>query len=766
MSSDETPDREGKWTIRPHKGAAAGLASIIHSVRHTAAEPGLLNGTRLLLQVNQVDGFDCPGCAWPDPKHRSITEFCENGAKAIAEEATRDRVTPEFFQQHSIDSLLKWTDLELGKAGRITEPVVRRNGDSHYERITWNDAFALCGEHLKSLSSPDLATFYTSGRASNEAAFLYQLLARTLGTNNLPDCSNMCHESSGTGLGEVIGIGKGTVTLEDFDHADMIFVIGQNPGTNHPRMLSALQSAARRGAKIIAVNPLREAALERFKHPQEAFRLLGKGTRIATDFLQVRVGGDVALLQGIAKAVFAAEASAPGTVLDHEFIQQQTAGFEAYKNAIQTQDWPAIVAQSGITQTRLEAIGAQYAAAKSVIICWAMGLTQHKHGVANVQECINLLLLRGNIGRQGAGACPVRGHSNVQGDRTMGIWDRPSEAFLARLDKATGITSPRHHGYNVVEAIQAMEEGKVDVFMALGGNLVSAAPDCERVGAALEQCALTIHVSTKLNKSHLHPGKSSLILPCLGRTEVDIQASGPQFVTVENSMGVVHQSNGKATPASQELRSEPDIVAHIAAASLGKVTPIDWEFMIQNYDHIRDVIERSIAGFDNYNARVREKGGFVLPNGARDRTFSTKTGRAQFSVHGLPNLAVDDDELILMTVRSHDQYNTTIYGLDDRYRGVYGQRRVIFIHPEDASERGLAPGQRVRITSCFDGKTRMVESFHIVPFDIPKGTAAAYFPEANPLVALESHADRSYTPTSKFIPIRVYAQDPSDTPLT
>jgi molybdopterin-dependent oxidoreductase alpha subunit len=637
--------------------------------------------------------------------------------------------------------------------------MIKEADDTHYRPISWDDAYALCGNTLRDIESPHRAAFYTSGRASNEAAFLYQLLARTLGTNNLPDCSNMCHESSGTGLGEVIGIGKGTVTLEDFDHSDLIFVIGQNPGTNHPRMLTALQAAARRGANIVSINPLREAALERFKHPQEVTRLFGKGTPIATDFLQVKVGGDVALLQGIAKAVVALDDANPGAVLDNAFIEEHTVGFSTYADSLRAKEWEPLIAQSGISQREMEAIASQYAQAKSVIICWAMGLTQHRHGVANVQECVNLLLLRGNIGRAGAGACPVRGHSNVQGDRTMGIWDRPSPAFLDRLDNALGIKSPREHGYNVVETIAAMEQGAIDVFVALGGNLVSAAPDCDRVGESLKKCRLTVHISTKLNRSHTYPGQTSLILPCLGRTEVDTQTTGKQFITVENSMGVVHRSQGKAAPASNELRSEPSIVAHIAAAAFGESHPVEWLHLVEDYKHIRDLIAEAIAGFEDFNARVKEPNGFVLHNGARERTFRTRSGRAHFTVHDLPNVSVAADELILMTVRSHDQYNTTIYGLDDRYRGVHGQRRVVFLHPGDMEHRGLEAGQPVRITSEYEGVQREVRNFYAVPYDMPQGTAAAYFPEANPLIALESVADRSHTPTSKFVPIRIFQEE-------
>ena len=742
-------------TLTPHKGAAAGIGAITQTMRHVSREMGLFRGTQMLLKVNQQEGFDCPGCAWPDPEHRTLTEFCENGAKAVAEEATRARVTRAFFKEHSVEALSTWSDMALGKAGRLTEPMILRGRSGHYEPISWDAAMALIGDALASLDSPHRAAFYTSGRTSNEAAFLYQLFVREYGTNNLPDCSNMCHESSGVGLSEVIGIGKGTVQLEDFERAEAIFVIGQNPGTNHPRMLSSLQAASRNGAKIITVNPLEEPALRRFKHPQEVTRLLGSGTPISTHYLKVRVGGDAALLQGIAKALFALESERPGEVLDHAFIETYCEGFDNYAKAIASASWEVICRDSGIDKEAIEEVARIYADSDASIICWAMGLTQHRHGVMNIQECVNLLLLKGNIGKPGAGACPVRGHSNVQGDRTMGIWDRPSEAFIERLSSAVGFEAPKAHGYNVVEALEAMLDGAVDVFVAMGGNLAGAAPDTPRTAEAMRRCALTVHVSTKLNRSHLEPGETSIILPCLGRTERDLQESGPQFVSVENSMGIVHRSRGSLEPASEHLLSEPAIIARMARATLGSSSQIDWEAMAGDYGRIRDLVAEVIDGFEGYNERVQAPQGFALPNGPRERRFTTPSGNAHFTVHELPDLSLKPEELVMITVRSHDQYNTTVYGLDDRYRGVLGERRVIFMHPEDMADRGIASRSRVDIQSHFRGERREVHAFLAVPHDLPRGTVATYFPEANPLVPLESYAHRSYTPTSKYVVVTV-----------
>ncbi len=717
---------------------------------------GLSRSLRVLSQVNQPRGFDCPGCAWPDPENRHHVEFCENGAKAVAHEATTRRLTREFFKRWSISELLEQSDHVLEAEGRLTEPMRKPAGSDHYEPISWENAYARIAQALHGLDSPDQAVFYTSGRTSNEAAFLYQLFVRRLGTNNLPDCSHMCHESSGVALGDVIGVGKGTVSLQDFARADAIFVIGQNPGTNHPRMLATLQAAKRRGARVVAINPLRERGLVRFAHPQEPAALLGgASTPIADLYLQVRVGGDVALLKGIMKEVFALEAASPGEVVDWSFVREHTEGFEAFREALDAQPFAPLVEQSGVSRDDMRRAAEIYARAGSSIVCWAMGLTQHRHAVANVQEIVNLLLLRGNLGREGAGACPVRGHSNVQGDRTVGITEKPKAAFLERLGAEFDFEPPRERGLDTVDAIRAMHEGRVRVFFGLGGNFAVATPDAELTAEALRNCLLTVQVSTKLNRSHLVCGHEAIILPCLGRTERDVQTGGPQIVSVENSMSVVHASEGHLEPASEQLKSETAIVAGVARAVLGSDDTVPWEDLTADYDRIRDRIERVIPGFERYNRRVRSSGGFVLPSGARTRDFETKSGRAHFSVHPLPDLDPEPGRLLLTTIRSHDQFNTTVYGLDDRYRGISGDRRVVFLNPEDMRRLRLDRGGRVDVTSHFRGETRTVRGFRVVPYDLPSGCAAAYFPEANPLVALDSVADGSRTPTYKSIEVSI-----------
>jgi molybdopterin-dependent oxidoreductase alpha subunit len=750
----ERPDDE-HLKIGKAKTAAGGVPAVASALKHTVSEMGVVRGMKMLLQVNQTEGFDCPGCAWPDPDdHRSVVEFCENGAKAISEEATTKRVGPEFFAKYSVAELSKHTDYWLGKQGRLTHPMVLRKGKSHYEPIPWDDAFALIAAHLKACSSPDEAVFYTSGRTSNEAAFLYQLFVRQFGTNNLPDCSNMCHESSGVALKETIGIGKGTVKLSDFDLADLILVIGQNPGTNHPRMLTALQSAVRNGAKIIHINPLPEAGLQRFKHPQEVRGILGKGTTLATLFLQVRINGDVALLKGIMKEMLAEE-ERTGKVFDKKFIAEQTTGFEEFIADIKAESWDLIVEQSGISREQIKEAADLIMKSNRMITCWAMGLTQHKNAVANVQEVVNLHLLRGMIGKPGTGVCPVRGHSNVQGDRTMGIYERPDAAFLDRLAKNFGFEPPRHHGYDVVDAIKAMHDGKVRVFFAMGGNFLSATPDTNYTAEALRRTKLTVHVSTKLNRAHLITGEEALILPCLGRTELDIQDGKPQFVSVENSMGIVHASRGSLPPASEHLLSEPVIVARLAKATLGEKSAVDWEWLVKDYDRIRDLIEKTIPGFENYNTRVRSKSGFYLPNGPREGVFNTSDRKAHFTRHPIAVHRLEKGQYIMMTIRSHDQYNTTIYGLDDRYRGIYNGRRIILMNPDDMKEAGINQGDILDLTSHFQGEQRVAKHFVAVPFKIPRGCTATYFPEANVLVPIDSIAEKSQTPTSKFVVITV-----------
>ncbi|MFN3345763.1 MAG: FdhF/YdeP family oxidoreductase, partial [Chloroherpetonaceae bacterium] len=713
------PDDEA-LKVGKAKEVAAGIPAVVSATKHAISEMGVARGMKMLLEVNQMGGFDCPGCAWPDPDdHRAVAEFCENGVKAIAEEATKKRVTADFFRQHSVYDLSKRTDYWLGKQGRLVEPMVLRQGATHYEPISWREAFELIAKHLNALASPDEAIFYTSGRTSNEAAFLYQLFVRQFGTNNLPDCSNMCHESSGVGLKETIGIGKGTVKLSDFDLADVILVIGQNPGTNHPRMLSALQSAVRKGAKVVHINPLPETGLKRFKHPQNPLDLLGKGTELAHMFLQVRINGDIALLKGVMKELLAAEESS-GNVFDKKFIAEHTTGYDALIADLKATSWDIIIEQSGISREQIKALADLIKTAKTMISCWAMGLTQHKNGVANIQTVTNLHLLLGHIGKPGAGLCPVRGHSNVQGDRTMGIHEKPAPAFLQSLQHVFGFEPPQKHGYNVVEAIKAMYEGKAKVFIAMGGNFLSATPDTNYTAKALRNTNLTVHVSTKLNRAHLITGKEALILPCLGRTERDMQKGGLQFVSVENSMGIVHSSQGSLPPASEHLLSEPAIVAGIAKATLGARSKVDWDWLIEDYDRIRDLIERTIPGFERYNERVREKAGFYLPNGAREGMFNTSDKKAHFTVHPIPIHRLEKGQYIMMTIRSHDQYNTTIYGLDDRYRGIYNGRRIIFMNPDDMREANLKQGDIVDLISHFNGERRVAKHFVVVPFNIPK----------------------------------------------
>jgi len=731
--------------------AAGGMPAIIATVKTISNEMGLIRGARTLLQINQVGGVDCPGCAWPEPdRKRSHFEFCENGAKHVADEATSKRVTPEFFQKWSVAELAQQSDQWLNAQGRLTHPMLLHRGASHYEQVNWEDAFELLAGELNSLNYPDQAIFYTSGRTSNEAAFLYQLFVRQFGTNNLPDCSNMCHESSGTALSETIGVGKGTVTLEDFDKAEAIFVIGQNPGTNHPRMLTALEHAKRNGCRLVHINPLPEVGMIRFKHPQHVRGLLGAGTELADLFLQVRINGDVALLKGIMKAVLAHD-----NALDRDFISAYTTGFDDFVSALQDVSWNEIVAQSGVAKEQIEKAGEIFVNSERTIFCWAMGLTQHRNAVANIQEIVNLMLLRGQIGKPGAGLCPVRGHSNVQGDRTVGIWERPTEAFLDRLGEAFDFEPPRNHGFDTVRAIHAMHDGHAKVFFALGGNFLSATPDTDFTAAALRRCRLTAHVSTKLNRSHVITGDRALILPCLGRTEIDVQFGGPQFVTTENSMGVVQISRGSLQPASSQLLSEPQIVAHLARATLEHRTTVNWEELANNYDEIRNGIERVAPGFDDYNARVREPGGFYLPNAARNRVFNTASSKAHFTVHDLPTHDIGPDQFLMMTIRSHDQFNTSVYTLNDRYRGISNDRRVIFLNETDIAVAGFKAQQVVDLVSHFEGEERIARRFVIVPYDIPRRCAATYFPEANVLVPVRHVALKSNTPVSKSVVISI-----------
>ncbi|MCX4097423.1 FdhF/YdeP family oxidoreductase [Nocardia sp. alder85J] len=748
---------EAQLTVTPPKQQAAGVTAVTVALERAVEEMGVVRTARTLTRVNQQHGFDCPGCAWPEPTgHRRPAEFCENGAKAVAEEATLRTVTPEFFARHSIAELSEKSGFWLGQQGRLTHPMVLRPGDTHYTPISWDDAYRTIAATLRGLDSPDEALFYTSGRTANETAFLYQLLVRSFGTNNLPDCSNMCHESSGTALTGSIGIGKGSVSIDDFEQADLIVVAGQNPGTNHPRMLSALQKAKAAGARVIAVNPLPETGLLGFRDPQTV-KGLTTGVAIADDFLQIRLGGDMALFQGLAKLLFDAEDRAPGTVVDHAFVGAHTAGFAEYEKQCRAVDLAVVEEATGLSREQLDRTARLLAESKSTIICWAMGLTQQRHGVATIEEATNLLLLRGMIGKPGAGVCPVRGHSNVQGDRTMGIWERMPESFLAALDTEFGITSPRAHGFDTVDAIRAMRDGRASVFVGMGGNFVSATPDTEVTEAALRGCALTVQVSTKLNRSHVVHGRTALILPTLGRTDADRAPDGrKQQVSVEDSMSMVHLSTGRLTPVSDELRSEVAIVCELARELLGPDHPVPWERFRTDYDLIRDAIARVVPGCADYNVKVRQHNGFQLPHPPRDaREFRTDTGKANFAAIELHWLPVPAGRLILQTLRSHDQYNTTIYGLDDRYRGIHNGRKVILVNPEDITALGLADGDLVDIVSEWDDNDRRVTGFRIVGYPTPRGNAAAYYPETNPLVPLDHVAERSNTPVSKAVTVRL-----------
>jgi len=746
------------------KSAAAGGWGALKSCGKRLLQSGMpLSGARTMLKANQPDGFDCPGCAWGDPEHGSSFEFCENGVKAVAWEATEKRATPAFFAANTVSELRKLSDYELELNGRLTHPMRYDAASDRYLPVDWDGAFSEIGKALKSLDSPDRAEFYTSGRASNEAAFLYQLFVRVYGTNNFPDCSNMCHEASGVALRQAIGVGKGTVLLEDFEEADAIFVIGQNPGTNHPRMLGDLRRAAMRGAKVVVFNPIRERGLERFSDPQDKIEMLrGGSTDIASHYLQPQLGGDMAAVRGMAKAVLAAEdtALAEGlpSVLDHDFLREHCAGFADYRVAVEATSWAEIEDQSGLSREEIERAADVYLNAERVICTWAMGVTQHLHSVATIREIANFMFLRGNIGRPGAGLCPVRGHSNVQGDRTVGINEKPPEAFLDALEKEFGFDVPRAHGHNVLAAIGAMLDGSAQAFIGLGGNFARATPDSALVEKALSSLKLTVHIATKPNHSHLMPGEVAYILPCLGRTEMDLNSAGnSQLVSVEDSMSMVHGSAGINRPASPYLLSEVGIIAGLAAATVGS-SAVDWEKLADDYDRIRDHIAATIPGFENYNTRLRKPRGFHLRNTAAHREWNTPVGKAWFSAVSLPEETVHqrarrgEGRFALQTFRSHDQYNTTVYGLDDRYRGVYGERQVIFIHPEDLKAMEAKAGDRVDVVGDYaDGIERVARNFRFVPYDIPRGSIAGYYPELNVLVPLGSAGEESYTPTSKSI---------------
>ncbi|MFD4833256.1 FdhF/YdeP family oxidoreductase [Streptomyces uncialis] len=743
--------------VTPPPHHAAGLPAVGHSLRMAQQQMGVRRTALTLLRVNQKDGFDCPGCAWPEGDERHTAEFCENGAKAVAEEATLRRVTPAFFAEHSVADLAGRSGYWLGQQGRLTQPMHLPAGATHYEPVGWDDAFAIIAEELTALDSPDEAVFYTSGRTSNEAAFLYQLFVREYGTNNLPDCSNMCHESSGSALTETLGVGKGSVLLDDLHQADLIIVAGQNPGTNHPRMLSALEKAKRAGARIITVNPLPEAGMEKFKNPQSLGGLT-RGTTLTDLFLQIRIGGDQALFRLLNKLLLDTEGA-----VDDDFVREHTHGYEDFAATARDADWDTTLAATGLDRPAIEEALRMIVASRRTVVCWAMGLTQHKHAVPTIREVVNLLLLRGAIGRPGAGVCPVRGHSNVQGDRTMGIFERPAPAFLDALEKEFGFAPPRAHGYDVVRAIRALRDGDAKVFLAMGGNFVSASPDTDVTEAAMRRARLTVHISTKLNRSHAVTGARALILPTLGRTERDLQTGGEQFVTVEDSMGMVHASRGRLAPASPGLLSEPAIVCRLARAVLGTRSIVPWETFERDYATIRDRIARVVPGFEDFNTRVAHPGGFTLPHAPRDeRRFPTATGKANFTAAPVEYPKLPAGRLLLQTLRSHDQYNTTIYGLDDRYRGIKNGRRVVLVHPDDATALGFPDGSRTDLVSEWrDGTERRADGFRVVHYPTARGCAAAYYPETNVLVPLDATADTSNTPASKSVVVRL---EPSRTP--
>jgi molybdopterin-dependent oxidoreductase alpha subunit len=746
--------------LKPVPSSSVGIGSITSSLQHVSQYMKPTDAFKLALKMNQKGGFDCPGCAWPDPddERSSLGEYCENGIKAIAEEAQKNTIDADFFEQHSVKELASWSDFEIGKSGRLSSPMYLPTGATHYQPISWDAAFKKVGFHLNALENPDEAVFYTSGRTTNEAAFLYQLFVREFGTSNLPDCSNMCHEASGSALTETLGIGKGSVTLDDLYKAELVIVIGQNPGTNHPRMLTALEKCKTNGGKIIAVNPLAEAGLIKFVNPQSPIKLITGGTKIADVHVPVTINGDVAFLKAILLKLLEKEEET-GNVFDKAFIEDYTHGFDAFISDLKRFNFEDCLKLSGVSESVFNDAFELILNNNKIIICWAMGLTQHQNAVDNIREIVNLLLLKGSIGKEGAGTCPVRGHSNVQGDRTVGIWESAPQAFLDKIEEKYGFKPSAKHGYSVIDAIKAMYEKKAKVFFGLGGNFISAVPDTAYAAKALSNCNLTVHVSTKLNRSHLVTGKEALIFPCLGRTEKDYQKTGIQVQSVENSMGIVSSTKGVLEPCSDKLLSEVAVVCNVANATLKGRTNINWLAYVDDYKLVRDDIQEVIEGFQDYNTRLMQPSGFYLPNGARIREFKTKTGKAHFSLNKLPEWNLMENELMMMTIRSHDQFNTTIYGLNDRYRGIFNERRIIFMNREDMKVRDLKEQQVVNLQSEFKGVIRKAKNFKVVGYDIPKNCCATYFPETNVLVPLDSYAHTAKTPASKSVKITVQSAD-------
>jgi molybdopterin-dependent oxidoreductase alpha subunit len=765
-TSAEIHDAADELKVGEVRKTAAGITSITQTMSYVFGKMGVVRGSRALLNLNQKGGIDCQSCAWADPEeHRTIAEFCENGAKALADEATTKRISNEFFAKYSVAELSEKSELWLNEQGRLTEPMFLAEDATNYVPISWEECFKILAKELKSLASPNEAVFYTSGRTSNEAAFLYQLFVRQFGTNNLPDCSNMCHESTSVALVESIGLGKASIRLDDLENTDLVIIIGQNPGTNAPRMMSSLQTAKQNGAKIIAVNPLPEAGLLNFVNPNPQHYsnplmfpvdLIGnRATHLADLYLPLRIGGDMAFLKGLMKVLLEMETANPKTIFDKEFIESKTSGFDEFIANLEAISWTDIIEQSGLSREQIREAAEMYAGANRAVTCWAMGVTQHKHAVATIQDIANLHFLRGNIGRQGAGLCPIRGHSNVQGDRTMGIWEQLNPKFRAALEKEFSFKTPEKDGFDTVKAIKAMHSGAAKVFFAMGGNFLSATPDTDFTAEALQNCDLTAQVLTKLNRSAIVTGKKALILPCLGRSEKDFQNGAEQFVTTENTMLQVQMSKGIFDPASEHLRSETWIVTQLAKAVLGEKTTVDWDKMVSNYDNIRESISRVVAGCENYNEKVRKPGGFFLPNPPREGVFPNDTGKAIFKSSELHRIELEPDELLMTTIRAHDQFNTTVYRQSDRYRGIKGSRRVIFMNEADIAERNLKNGQIVDLTSRFENIERRAESFIVVSYPIPKRCAATYFPETNVLVPVESVAERSNCPTSKLVKITI-----------
>jgi molybdopterin-dependent oxidoreductase alpha subunit len=755
----ENPEQLLDLKATAPKKWAAGIPAVIAAMTDILHEAGPVRGMEGLFQMNKKGGFDCSSCAWPDPDddRSPIAEYCENGAKALAEEATTNKLDVEFFAKNSVADLAKLNDYEIGKKGRIAQPMFLPKGGTHYEPVSWDDAFKKIAKHLNGLKSPNEAAFYTSGRTSNEASFTYQLFVREFGTNNLPDCSNMCHESSGVGLGETIGIGKGTVTLNDFYDTDVIIIMGQNPGTNHPRMLSALQKAKDKGSKIIAINPLHEAGLMGFKNPQNVKGILGIKTELADLYLQVTINGDMALLKAIEKLLYQAELETPGKIFDHDFIKNNTIGYTEFLHSLEKNSLDELSIASGVPVSKIQQAADMLKHKSRIIICWAMGITQHANGVDTIKEIVNLILLKGSIGKPGAGLCPVRGHSNVQGNRTMLIFDKPSENQLDKLKEVYGFEPPRAHGFDVVETINAMHAGKLKVFFSMGGNFISATPDTTYTADSLRKMELTVSVSTKLNRGHLVHGEESVILPTLSRSDKDMVHGEPQLISCENSMGVVQMSKGILEPVSNQLMSENQIVCNLAKATLGKSSVIDWDRYAKSYDAVRDDIEKVVPGFENYNQRVREPGGFYLPNGPREGKFTTEENgdKVPFTITKLTEHKLADDEYKMMSIRSHDQFNTTIYGLEDRYRGINGERRVVFMNEKDMQKAGLKQGDKVDLFNYHGDKERVARLFVVVPYDIPERNTATYYPETNVLVPIDSVAEKSNTPTSKLVIIKI-----------